>query len=757
MYDNVIEGVSARYRAMLRGQVKKMEGQQQKENVATPQQQQEKAAVFYAVISASQSPGHLGYAEGITTIKEARNLVVQAVPERRGRLAKTAEESVLAYFPSPLEALKAAIAIERAAVENRDKRAPLNVRVFIHSGDDGQTVETLQAELIDFATRTSEITKPGHIYVSTEACGGSQALNAVEFRPFSDAAKTGQKPYYDVTWRPETDCTPGGTVSAQALKGVPSKSTGTFLHGQALLTGPNPPCFYCGSGRHRTTVCPSKQLSYATNGLEQLGHFSMDGINKLFGDYLAEAGGDLPILAEPVSGNQGSNPTYLAPWAFFALRRVFQLRFLDVVWNAPPKEDWYKARETKREGSPEGGLLWLARDCIRTSRLEEAEELLKRYDKKAPTDYRTPIGLAFIKIEKENYITAGDFFIEALNLPTTPLQKTYILLMLSRIYEFIGDTGKSDDRLRDALGIEPFCPEGIFEQVVRLFRARKETDATNRLIKLLHSYKEYYTAALVAPELTKFQAVIGPELEKIVDKAREDAQTAAGEAEKAVTALVNFAGDADTDVADVLADFQRMKDLLEGPEALFNYTDVVNIGQQLTEQCAEIDKERVTDVAKVVRKLEVRMAEIARSTSQPKRARSLLQPVVEGIAKAREDVKARALLADVLSRCEEITNELEQIADTIREMDASHARFMMWARFSKDLLLAFFITAAVGFVIFPGAMNLFRAMGPDFTLLKPPEMWGAQKAIVLAGFLFAIMFAGFRAFMLKHNPQREGE
>jgi hypothetical protein len=719
------------------------------------QQQAERLAVLYATISASQSPGHLGYAEGISTIKEARNLVVQTVPERRGRLVKTAEDSVVASFPTALDAVKAAIVIERAAVENRDKKAPLNIRIFIHSGEEAQGAGSLQAELSEFMTRTAGITKPGHIYVSTDACTNSQALNAVEFKPLGEPLRQGQTPYYDLTWRPETDCTPGGTVSAQALKrAAGGRSTGTFVHGAALLTGPNAPCFYCGSGRHKSTACPSKQLPYATNGLARLGHLSMDGINRLFSDYLSEAGDDLPVMAEPVSKDE--NLTYLAPWAFYELKRVFQLRFLDIVWNALPKEDWYKARESKREGSQEGGLLWLARDCIRTSRLEEAEDLLKRYDnKKTSTDYRTLCGFAFIKIEKENYITAGDFVIEALNQPTTLLQKTYLLILLSRIYEFIGDTGKSDDRLRDALSMEPFCPEAIFEQVIRQFRGRRETDATNRLVKLIHSYREYYTAALIAPELTKFQGLIGPELEKMVEKAREDAQVATGEAERAVTVLRNFAGEEDADVAEVLSYHQEMQDLIEGPEALYNYSDATVIGQQITARCGEIEEERAKQAAKVIRKLEIRIGEMVRDTTQPKKAKALLQHVVDRIARLKEDLQARAAIGPCLVECEETTQELEGIMETIKAMDASHAFFMMWARFSKDLALAFFITAALGFVVFPGCINLLGAVRPEFTVLKPAEVWGAQKAIILAGFLFALMFAGFRAFMLKHNPQRE--
>jgi hypothetical protein len=719
-------------------------------------EQTQRTAVFYAIISASQSPGHLGYAEGINTIKEARTLVVQAIPERRGHITKTAEDSVVACFPDAAEALKAAIAIQRGGVENRDKRAPLNIRIYIHFGAGEETVDALQTELSDFAARTADVTKPGHVYVSTEAYNHGQGLNAVEFRPVipGDSARQGQMPFYDVTWHPETDCTPGGVISAESLRTSGNRPTSVFAHGTALLTGPNAPCFYCGSGKHKSTGCPSKQLPYATNGLEQLGHLSMDEINRIFSDYRSQAGDDLGVIPEPASKEE--DLTYLAPWAFYELKRAFQLRFLDVIWNALAKEDWHKARESKREGSPEGGMLWLARDCIRTSRLEEAEDLLKRYGRKNGADYRGLCGLAFVKIEKENYLTAGDFLIEALNMQTTPLHKTYLLLLLSRVHEFAGDANKSEDRLKDALGIEPYCPEATFELVIRYFRGRREADAVNRLIKLILIYREYYSAALIAPELGKYQELMAPEFEKLIDKARSDALVVTQEAERAVEVVKNFVGENDVDVAEILADRQEMNDRLAKPEALFNYEGIADLARKIAARCKETELERAAHAAKVIRRLETQVGEAAQGTAQPNKAKSLLRSVTDRLARLKEDLQARAPVSPCLSQCEELSRELDGIKAEIEAMDASHALFMMWARFSKDIILVFFITAAAGLVLVPGTMNLLGALKPDVIPLRDAEVWGAQKAILLSGSLFAIMFAGFRAFMVKHNPQKNG-
>ena len=139
-------------------------------------------------------------------------------------------------------------------------------------------------------------------------------------------------------------------------------------------------------------------------------------------------------------------------------------------------------------------MLWLARDCIRTSRLEEAENLLRRYGRRNSYDYRAPCGLAFVKIEKENYITAADFLTDALALRVGNVQRAYLLILLSRVSEFI-TSSSGEEKLREALALEPFCPEAMFELIIRYFRGRREADAASRLIRLIRTYKEYYPAA----------------------------------------------------------------------------------------------------------------------------------------------------------------------------------------------------------------------------------------------------------------------
>ena len=473
---------------------------------AEPKQEDQRFAVFFAAIAASQAPGHAGYAAGINTIKEAKGLVLQTLAERRGRVVKTGDNLVVACLTDATEALKTAITIQRSAGEDRYGRGPLNIRIFIHFGEGSAKEEDLQRDLSISMAKMMDAANPGHIYASMAAYNNTQGLNAVEFRPMgaSGNARIRQLLFYDVVWHPETDCASGSESTRAA-----AEDTGPFVHGVALVAGKYAPCFYCGSRKHRTTACPSKHLPYATSGLSRLGYLSMAEINRLFSDYLNRSGEDLPVIPEPVS-KEDQSLAYLAPWAFYELKRVFQLRFLDVVWNASPKADWHKARERRGEGFPEGGMLWLARDCIRTSRIEEAADLLTQYGRRNSGDYRANCGLAFVKIERENYVTAADFLSEALNQPIGALQRTYLLLLLSRVYEFIPDLSGADEKLKDALDVEPFCPEATFELIIRYLRGRREADALSRLVRLIRVYKEYYPAALISPELVKFHETISP-------------------------------------------------------------------------------------------------------------------------------------------------------------------------------------------------------------------------------------------------------
>ncbi|MGA2110421.1 MAG: hypothetical protein ABSH25_22570, partial [Syntrophorhabdales bacterium] len=306
------------------------------------------------------------------------------------------------------------------------------------------------------------------------------------------------------------------------------------------------------------------------------------------------------------------------------------------------------------------------------------------------------------------------------------LQRTYVLLLLSRVYEFIPNLSRAHEKLRDALGVEPYCPEAMFEQIIRHFQGGREADAAKRLAKLIRIYKEYYSAARIAPELAAFRETIAPALQKLVAETKREAEKAAEEADREVALLKGFVGESDADVAQVLSSHRQMGELLE----------------------------RTIHAMAVIQRIEIRLGEALRHSGRAQQAMALLQPILDRVLRLKEDIQARAPLPLCLSQCEDMERETNAIEADLKQMDARHAMLQMWSRFSKDILLISFVTATFGLVLFPGGLSLLHSLRPDSLSLEAAEVWAGQKAILFAGTVFALIFAGFRAVAEKRVPHK---
>ncbi|OPY65494.1 MAG: hypothetical protein A4E57_03180 [Syntrophorhabdaceae bacterium PtaU1.Bin034] len=707
----------------------------------------QRIALFFAGVGAAQSFSNLGYLEGMNAVKEGCDLILATVSQRGGRVIKSSEDSVTACFADPAESLKAAIDVQRNAVENKAKHMVLNIRIAIHFGD-GLTEEgDLSRDMAAFSSNANTIAKARHIYVSKEVFDDIQGFPGVDFRPVripEDLARRGFS-FYDVGWQPETDAVP----AAAAADTKPGNISSRFLHAAALVEGQYPRCFYCGSRRHATTSCPSKSLFYSSKGLERLGHLSIEEINRLFSKYLSQAGEDLQVLPEPVDGDGQEDLIFLAPLSFYELKIGFQLRFLNIIWNASAKEDWHKARRTRRESSPEGGMLWIARDCLRTSQLERAEELLKQQLRGSSKNYRAYCGLAFVKIEKGNYALAAECLNEALTHETSNLHRTYMLLLLSRVYEFTSERNRADDRLREALRLEPYCPEALFEEIIRCFRRKQEAEGVNRLQKLIHIYREFYAAALISPDLAPYQDTINRELQKIVSQSGDEARKAAEEAEKEIGLLKRFLGEDDEEFAHVLSTYEQLRELVSKPEAFLNNQETVRISKEICASCRTLERERKGRVLNRLGALESRALNAAQRGSRTEKIARLVTPIFESLHEIEESLEAHEPFSRCMTRCKTVSDELDKTELTIKKIEARHALFLFWVRFIKDSLSILLITATVALALLPGIVWSVGALEPGLLSLERSGLWPIQKAFLVVGSVFAVIFAFLHAFVRK--------
>jgi len=711
--------------------------------------------VLFAGVAVSQSLQSLGHSAGVGAINESVNTLVDIVTQWGGDIVKRTDDAILACFIDPTEAVKAAIHMQRTAAGNMDGRTSLAIRIAIHYGQGTTDNGTLHGDMGVFAAEAASIAKAGHIYLSPEARRAMAELKSMQFRPIAIEGSVlfGHSSVSDVVWHPETDCTPGSSHAPEKQQSAANAST-LFLYSSALLEGENPPCFYCGSRKHRTTHCPSKQLSYSTCGLEALGHLAMDEINGLFSTYLAGAKGDLPASQEPLETDK-EDPAFLAPWSFYELKRAFQLRFLNIIWSASPKEDWYRVKENKRETSAKGGLLWLARDCIRTSELDEAEDFLQRYARQNSKDYRTACGLGFVHIERGSYTSAADCFTEALSQETTPVRKTYLLLLLSRIYTITEDHDKVLGALKEALRTEPYCLEARFEEIVRYFQLRQTSEAGSRLLKLVHFAREYYVAALISPELTEFRSSFIPEFRKLVVETRKEAQAASEEADKAVAALKGLLRDDDEGIVEMVSMQERMHELLEKPDALLACQDAIYAAKRITADCGVIEKERKDHAVKMLLKLEERVGTLLRDGAGTARLTPLVRPILERLRSLTEGLERREPLDRCLEQCEALSRELEPVETVGKRLKERAEFFRGWGGFFKDLTIVLLITATAGLVLLPATLFCVDALHPGSTPAESPELWLAQKVVFVVGGLFAVMLALDRTIVRKAKPNKK--
>ncbi|MEM8577314.1 MAG: adenylate/guanylate cyclase domain-containing protein [Pseudomonadota bacterium] len=119
----------------------------------------------------------------VQALRAARRVIDAAIAARGGRIANTAGDGLIADFPSVVEAVAAAIAIQR------DLRAGAHMpfRLGVHLGDVIVEGEDLLGDGVNRTARLQEIAPEGGIVVSRQVVDQAQGRLAAEFRPLAPA------------------------------------------------------------------------------------------------------------------------------------------------------------------------------------------------------------------------------------------------------------------------------------------------------------------------------------------------------------------------------------------------------------------------------------------------------------------------------------------------------------------------------------------------------------------------------------------
>jgi adenylate cyclase len=108
----------------------------------------------------------------LSALAGARKIIDAVISEHGGRIANTAGDSVLAEFPSAIDAAQCALAAQRQLLQTEAERPlsePLRFRMAVHIGDVMPRGQDLLGDGVNVCARLQEIAEPGGVCLSGSA------------------------------------------------------------------------------------------------------------------------------------------------------------------------------------------------------------------------------------------------------------------------------------------------------------------------------------------------------------------------------------------------------------------------------------------------------------------------------------------------------------------------------------------------------------------------------------------------------------
>ncbi|MCD6266532.1 MAG: hypothetical protein J7K02_11315 [Deltaproteobacteria bacterium] len=557
---------------------------------------------------------------------------------------------------------------------------------------------------------------PGEIYISPDA---HRCLSAVQSFSTIPPLDTGQpQAFYKII-----------------LDGHHQKSKLTLFRCQdALIKGNNPPCYYCSDRRHLPLHCPSKQIMQTTDALKKLGYLSLAKINRLFYHYLSGADTDR---------EESSN--LLAYYGFYELKSVFQLRFFRTIWDINI-EDWEKIKKG-RVHKAKGGLVWLGQDCIRISSLDQAEVFLKAHMKKYSEDYKVYCAMGFLYIEKNNFDHARAYFDKALSYATTKPQQIFLLFLLSRLHDLNNETEQAEKKIKKIIHLYPQCPEAIYQAIVFKFRKGLGGEALSELIKLIEKIPQYYVNALIDPELAAFNDIVHPELKRLFDQAKKEANEIMPEAQDALERIKKVIGEEEKEIKQAQSIWSKIKELSK-TDSYLGYIDITHYANSIISIAEVSIKERSKKIYEVLYELNHRCEEYNLFTNNfpyecliraPCKSIRLIQAKIKEMKAIVKTLDTPDGFRKSFAYAEGLSKNLDEIKLQLKRLDNIRKIFRFLSGFFKKSLVFQLCNFVISLILFPVVMYYLVLIMPR--LGPHRDIWFYQKGFLIIGGIAGLFLA----------------
>jgi len=508
-----------------------------------------------------------------------------------------------------------------------------------------------------------------------------------------------------------------------------------FLYQSALIEGENRPCFYCGNKKHLTMNCPSKQLSEITSDIEKLGYLSFDEINNIFFNYLT---GKTPKLEERVELGRETNKSFqLAYYCFYELKAVYQLSLFRTIWNSI-EEHWHKIKEIKL-AEDKGGLVWIGQDCIRVSNQYRAESILNDALKRDPNDYKAHCAMGFLNVERNNFVQAKFYFMNALDFAKTTPQKTCILFLMSRLYDLHNDPAKARERIKKIIQLDRFCHEATFQDIVFEFREGKDALALRHLTGFIRKNREYYINALIDPELANFSKIVQPKLKALFEEAQGEAKLVVQKAEEEIRDIKTLLGEEEKEVIEAQSLWLKIEELIRS-DSYFGYLDIIQYCEYIMNIGSRYIEERRTKLLKIFGELKHRIDKYLIFVSNfPYRSLiSIVNQELKFIQTKIDKIWEMFLSQfpgqskEMFAMLEELAGELDQIELKLEKWDTKRQILQFTTRFFVKTLIFQSINLIIALILFPILAYYLNFILPELEI-DPQSIWYYQKMVIVLG------------------------
>lgn len=513
-----------------------------------------------------------------------------------------------------------------------------------------------------------------------------------------------------------------------------------------IAAGPHPPCFYCGDRRHIAADCPTKQADAPPGALEEIGRMNTDQLEALLWQQITQA----------ASSAAGPN---VAAAAVSEIGFVHQTGMLRLVWDFQGRS-WSQALAQEGGTCRRSGAIWLAMDCLRSGRLEQAQSLLIG---RGVISFQSLTVQALIHAEQGRLDRAEAVLRQTMERVLSPVQKAYVLFLIQRVCRLMGQSSRAARALRRIKAIFPDCAQAIYEEIKMDLRAGRLDRAAAGLAGLIRRHPQYLAIAWVDPDLAGFEAIIQPRLERILEGCRQQVGQQVEVTGQALERLQRFAGDNEPAVVAGRQELENLCGLAaSGSYVLMN--QALDQAALLREKIVgQIDSRRkkllamiaaAGDVFTVAQAWRQRFANPLKTAAEGSRLEAAAAEL-EQLRASLQETSAGAVqaCADCLPR---IVAEVRQIAIGLEKRWHRHQLKNFALALGRRLLMWQGLNVILGMLVLPLTNRVIGLLAPNATLSGDGLALG-QAALLTIGAAIGLMLASGQAFNRVYIERKSGK